>query len=56
MKRKPDFERFQKAITTREPAPVTIGDIYADAETMSNYLGEKVDRYGGSYIPGAIKF
>lgn len=56
MKRKPDFERFRRAITTPEPAPVTIGDIYADAETMSHYLGEAVERYGGTYIPGAVKF
>jgi len=41
-KRRPDFERFRRAITTREPGPVTIGDIFADFETVGNLLGEPV--------------
>jgi uroporphyrinogen decarboxylase len=36
--RKPDFDRFVHAITTNDPAPVTIGDIFADFETVGNYL------------------
>jgi len=56
MERKPDFERFRRAVTTREAAPVTIGDIYADAETMSSFLGEKINRWTDNYIEGAVKF
>jgi len=40
--RKPDFERFVHAITTNEPAPVTVGDIFADIETVGNFLSVKV--------------
>ncbi len=40
--RKPDFERFRRAVTTREPGPVTVGDIFADFETVGNFLGEPV--------------
>jgi uroporphyrinogen decarboxylase len=39
---KPDFERFVKLITTNEPGPVSVGDIFADFETVGNFLGEKV--------------
>lgn len=39
--RKPDFERFVHAITTNEPGPVTIGDIFADPETVGNYFSVK---------------
>ena len=42
---KPDFERFVRAITTREPGPIPVGDIFADMETVGNYLGEKVFDY-----------
>ena len=40
--RKPDFERFARAITSREPGPVPIGDLFADFETVGNYLGQWV--------------
>jgi uroporphyrinogen decarboxylase len=40
--RKPDFERFSRAITSREPGPVPIGDLFADVETVGNYLGQRV--------------
>jgi uroporphyrinogen decarboxylase len=39
---KPDFERFLRAVTTREPGPVPIGDTYADAEVIGALLGERV--------------
>ena len=42
---KPDFERFVRAITTREPGPIPVGDIFADMGTVGNYLGEKVFDY-----------
>jgi uroporphyrinogen decarboxylase len=42
---KPDFERFARAITSREPGPVPIGDIFADFETVGNYLGQRVFDY-----------
>jgi len=41
-KNKPDFERFRRAITTREPGPVPVGDIFADPETMGNFLGVRI--------------
>lgn len=41
-KDKPDFERFRRAITTREPGPVPVGDIFADPETIGNFLGVRV--------------
>ncbi|MGD8398049.1 MAG: uroporphyrinogen decarboxylase family protein [Anaerolineae bacterium] len=43
--RRPDFERFARAITTREPGPVPVGDLFADFETVGNYLGERVLDY-----------
>lgn len=39
---KPDFERFVRAVKSSTPGPVPVGDIFADAETVGNYLGEKV--------------
>jgi uroporphyrinogen decarboxylase len=39
---KPDFERFARTITHREPGPVPIGDLFADLETVGNYLGQRV--------------
>jgi uroporphyrinogen decarboxylase len=44
-KRKPDFERFRRAITSNEPGPVTVGDIFADFETVGNFLKEPVLDY-----------
>jgi uroporphyrinogen decarboxylase len=43
--RKPDFERFRRAITTNQPGPVTVGDIFADFETVGNLLREPVVDY-----------
>lgn len=40
--RKPDFERFRRAVTTNEPGPVPVGDIFADIETIGNFLKEPV--------------
>ena len=40
--RKPDFQRFTRTITTNQPGPVSIGDLYADVDTVGNFLGEKV--------------
>ena len=43
--RKPDFERFRRAVTSNVPGPVTVGDIFADFETVGNYLGEPMFDY-----------
>jgi uroporphyrinogen decarboxylase len=43
--RKPDFQRFLRAVTTREPGPVPIGDLFADVETVGNLLHERVVDY-----------
>ena len=40
--KKPDFERFLRAVTTREPGPVPVGDTFADAEVMGALLRERV--------------
>ena len=40
--RKPDFERFRRSVMTNEPGPVTVGDIFADFDTVGNYLQEPV--------------
>ena len=40
--RQPDFERFRRSITSSEPGPVTVGDIFADFDTIGNFLKEKV--------------
>jgi uroporphyrinogen decarboxylase len=42
---KPDFERFIRACTTNDPGPVPFGEIFADHETVGNYLGERVFDY-----------
>ena len=41
----PDFERFVRAITTDEPGPVPVGEIFADHETVGNFLNERVFDY-----------
>jgi uroporphyrinogen decarboxylase len=43
--RKPDFERFRKSVTKNEPGPVSVGDIFADVETVGNFLKEPVVNY-----------
>ena len=40
--RKPDFERFRRAITSNEPVPVPVGDLFADYETVGNLLMEPI--------------
>ncbi len=42
---KPDFQRFIRAITTKEPGPVPVGEIFADHEFVGNYLNERVFDY-----------
>jgi uroporphyrinogen decarboxylase len=43
--RPPDFERFRRALTTNQPGPVTVGDIFADFETVGNFCKEPVLDY-----------
>jgi hypothetical protein len=50
--RKPDFNRFVRAITTREPGPVPFGDIFADYDTVGKYLKEKIFDYTALAEPG----
>jgi uroporphyrinogen decarboxylase len=40
--RQPDFERFKRAITSLEPCPVPVGELFADFDTVGNFLGESV--------------
>jgi hypothetical protein len=35
---KPDFAHFARAVTSRKPGPVPIGDIFADFETLANFV------------------
>ncbi|MBW2092889.1 MAG: hypothetical protein JRI34_12310, partial [Deltaproteobacteria bacterium] len=42
---KPDFERFRQAVTTGEPAPVPIGDLFADPGIMGAFLGEEAGSF-----------
>ena len=41
----PDFNRFVRAVTTTETGEVPFGDIFADHETVGNFLGERVFDY-----------
>jgi uroporphyrinogen decarboxylase len=50
--RKPDFNRFVRAITTREPGPVPFGDLFADHDTVGKYLNEKIFDYTAFAKPG----
>ena len=45
LERRPDFQRFLRAVTTREAGPVPVGDIFADFETVGNLLGQRVLDY-----------
>lgn len=36
--KKPDFERFRRAVMTNEPGPVPVVEIFADIETFRNYF------------------
>jgi len=40
--KKPDFERFVRAVTSGEPGPVPVGDTFADSEVMAALLNERV--------------
>ena len=40
--KRPDFDRFLRAVTTSEPGPVPIGDSFADYEVMGALLNERV--------------
>ena len=42
---KPDFERFRRAMTSREPGPVPMGDLFADPGTMSAFFNEKTGSF-----------
>lgn len=35
---KPDFEKFIRAVTTNEPMPVTVGDLFADYAATANFF------------------
>jgi uroporphyrinogen decarboxylase len=52
----PNFERFYRTVTTKEPGPVPVGDIYADAGVIANYLGEPVNRWTRDYIEKSVRF
>ena len=39
-----DFDRFRRALTTRDPGPGPFGEIFADF-AMKNYLGQRVLNY-----------
>jgi len=41
----PDFSRFIRAITAKNPGTVPVGEIFADHETVGNFLGERVFDY-----------
>jgi hypothetical protein len=43
--RRPDFDRFVRAQITHEVGPVPFGDIFADFDTVGNYLGKSVYDY-----------
>ncbi len=47
----PNFENFKRAIKTKNPGPVPIGDLFADLEVVGELLGEKgIDYYGEMMI------
>lgn len=51
-KRQPGFNHFRRTNNITEPRPVPIGDIFADFETVGNYLKEPVyDNYSLSSDP-----
>ena len=52
LQRQPDFNRFLRAVTTREPGPVPVGDIFADYDTVGKFLNEKVFDYTTLVEPG----
>ena len=43
----PNFENFKRAIQTKTPGPVPVGDFFADLEVVGELSGEKgIDYYG----------
>jgi uroporphyrinogen decarboxylase len=38
---KPDFERFRRAMVTKEPGPVPVGDLFADPGIINAFLKER---------------
>jgi uroporphyrinogen decarboxylase len=40
---KPDFERFRRALITKEPGPVPVGDLFADPGTISAFLENRTE-------------
>jgi uroporphyrinogen decarboxylase len=51
--RTPDFARFERALTSREPGPVPFGDLFADRETIASFLNQRVgDHWGLASEPG----
>jgi len=42
--KRPDFKLFIRAITEREPAPIRVGDLFADPRIMGEFINEKVRR------------
>jgi uroporphyrinogen decarboxylase len=51
--RRPDFNRFRRAMTTSDPGLVPFGDIFADYDTVGKYLNEKVFDYAALIQPNA---
>jgi len=52
MERKPDFERFKLTISGKIPAPVPVGDLFADPRIMEQFIGERVRRPDDIMISG----
>lgn len=51
--RRPDFARFERALTSREPGPVPFGDLFADREVIGALLRQRVgDHWGLASEPG----
>ncbi|MEE4194346.1 MAG: hypothetical protein V2J07_04025, partial [Anaerolineae bacterium] len=41
----PDFNRLVRTLTFKEPGPVPVGELFADFETVGNYLQQPVLDY-----------
>ena len=65
--RKPDFNRFLRAVTTHAVGPVPFGDLFADMDTVGAYLQEEIFDYAAlvndpehgltpKIIAGALKY
>jgi uroporphyrinogen decarboxylase len=54
MGRTPDFTRLERALVRREPGPVPFGDLFADHDTIANFLNEPIPgRWGLEADAGA---